>query len=127
MNGGDSMQWEFNSDRAIYAQIIEQMKLFIVSGELEPGDKVPSVRELASEAGVNPNTMQKALSELERSGLLFSNRTSGRFITEDDTMIQNIKEELAKENIENFLKNMKKIGFDKKQTAELILNFEKRS
>lgn len=119
------MQWEFNSDRAIYAQIIEQMKLFIVSGELKPGDKVPSVRELASEAGVNPNTMQKALSELERSGLLFANRTSGRFITEDDTMIQNIKEELAKENIENFLKNMKKIGFDKKQTAELILNFEK--
>lgn len=121
------MQWEFNSDRAIYAQIIEQMKLFIVSGELEPGDKVPSVRELASEAGVNPNTMQKALSELERSRLLFSNRTSGRFITEDDTMIQNIKEELAKENIETFLKNMEKIGFDKKQTAELILNFEKRS
>lgn len=119
------MQWEFNSDRAIYAQIIEQMKLFIVSGELEPGDKVPSVRELASEAGVNPNTMQKALSELERGGLLFSNRTSGRFITEDGAMIQNIKEELAKENIENFLKNMEKIGFDKKQTAELILNFEK--
>ncbi|MFQ7293168.1 MAG: GntR family transcriptional regulator [Monoglobales bacterium] len=119
------MQWEFNSDRAIYAQIIEQMKLFIVSGELNPGDKVPSVRELASEAGVNPNTMQKALSELERGGLLFSNRTSGRFITEDGAMIQNIKEELAKENIENFLKNMEKIGFDKKQTAELILNFEK--
>ena len=119
------MQWEFNSDRAIYAQIIEQMKLFIVSGELNPGDKVPSVRELASEAGVNPNTMQKALSELERGGLLFSNRTSGRFITEDGAMIQNIKEELAKENNENFLKNMEKIGFDKKQTAELILNFEK--
>ena len=120
------MQWEFNSDRAIYAQIIEQMKLFIVSGVFKPGDKVASVRELASEAGVNPNTMQKALSELERTGLLFSNRTSGRFITEDISMIQQIKKEIANENIRNFLKNMEKIGFDKNQTAEMILNFEKR-
>lgn len=119
------MKWEFNNDRPIYAQIIEQMKLFIVSGELKAGEKVMPVRELASGAGVNPNTMQKALSELERCGLLFTNRTSGRFITEDNAMIQEIKKELAKENIENFLKNMKKIGYDKNQTAELIINFKK--
>ena len=89
------MNWEFNNDRPIYTQIVEQIKLFIVSGEIAAGSKLASVRELAADAEVNPNTMQKALSELERIGLMHANRTSGRFITEDNAMILKVKQELA--------------------------------
>ncbi len=119
------MNWEFNNDRPIYAQIVEHMKLFIVSGEIPAGAKLPPVRELAAEAGVNPNTMQKALSELERIGLMYANRTSGRFITEDSAMILKIKQELAEESIRAFLQNMKKIGYDKTQTVSLIEKYDK--
>ena len=76
------MQWNFDGNAPIYSQLVEQMKLGIVSGEWLPGQRIPAVRELAVEAGVNPNTMQRALQELERQGLLFSLRTSGRFVTE---------------------------------------------
>ncbi len=82
------MPWNLNSDRPIFMQIIEIIQLDIISGRYAPGEKLPSVRDLASEAAVNPNTMQKALSELERSGLVYSQRTSGRFITEDTKMIE---------------------------------------
>ena len=96
------MPWNLTSDRPIFLQIIEIMQLSIVSGKYAPGDKLPSVRELATEAAVNPNTMQKALQELERSGLVYSKRTSGRFITEDLNMIEEIKSTLAREKIETF-------------------------
>ena len=119
------MNWEFHNDRPIYSQIVEHMKLFIVSGEFAPGAKVAPVRELAAEAEVNPNTMQKALSELERLGLMYANRTSGRYITEDKTMILKIKKELAEESIQAFLQNMEKIGYDKKHTISLIEEYEK--
>lgn len=114
------MKWEFSDDRPIYSQIIEQMKLFIVSGELAPGAKVPPVRELAYEAGVNPNTMQRALSELERMELMSSNRTSGRFITEDVGIIQSAKLEIASKSISDFLGNMQKIGCDKEAAIKLL-------
>ena len=119
------MKWEFHNDRPIYTQIIEHMKLFIVSGEVPAGSKLPSVRELAEEAEVNPNTMQKALSELERIGLMHANRTSGRFITENEAVILNIKQELAEESIHSFLQNMNKIGYDKTQTISLIEHYNK--
>ena len=77
------MAWNLDSDRPIYAQLLERIELQIVSGTYGPGDKLPSVRELAAEASVNPNTMQKAFAELERSGLIVTKRTSGRFVTED--------------------------------------------
>lgn len=101
-------------------QIIEIIQLDIVSGKYAPGDKLPSVRELATEAAVNPNTMQKALSELERSGLVYSKRTSGRFITEDLTMIEEAKANLAREKIESFLQSMQSLGFDKEETIALM-------
>ena len=85
-----------------------------------PGDKLPSVRELAQEASVNPNTMQKALSELERTGLVYAQRTSGRFITEDTTMIDELKSKLAKEIVTEFLENMQKLGFQKEETISLL-------
>ncbi len=114
------MKWSFDHDRPIYTQIIEQMKLFIASGEYRAGEKLPAVREMAQEAGVNPNTMQRAFSELENAGLVFANRTSGRFITEDINMVEKLKEELASEAVRSFLDSMKRIGYDKAKTIELI-------
>ena len=92
----------------------------IISGAYRPGDKLPSVRELAQEASVNPNTMQKALSELERTGLVYSQRTSGRFITEDTIMIDQLKSELAKEVVTEFLETMQKLGFQREETISLL-------
>lgn len=114
------MPWNLDSDRPIFIQIIEKIQMDIISGVYKPGDKLPSVRELAAEASVNPNTMQKALSELERTGLVYSQRTSGRFITEDSNMINELKSELAKEIISQFLENMQKLGFQKEDAIQLM-------
>ena len=79
------MQWQFSNDAPIYTQLIQQVKVGIVTGAFPPGERLPSVRDMATEAGVNPNTMQRALAELERDGLVYSQRTAGRFVTEDNT------------------------------------------
>lgn len=114
------MTWNLDSSRPIYAQIVEKIQLDIVSGRYKPKEKLPSVRDLASDASVNPNTMQKALSELERNGLVYSQRTSGRYITEDTAMIEKLKETLASAQIQEFLTKMNQMGFDKKETLLLI-------
>jgi len=119
------MSWDFNDDRPIYVQLMEQIQLRIISGIYNVGEKLPSVRDMASDASVNPNTMQKALTELERTGLVFSQRTSGRFITEDSNMIKDIRNSLAKEQIENFIYSMEKIGYTKQETIELVENISK--
>jgi len=114
------MKWELRDDRPIYYQLMEQVKLRILSGLYPAGARLESVRELAAEAAVNPNTMQKALTELEREGLIYCQRTAGRFITEDENLILNIREGLAKEQIEEFLKKMQAVGYNRTETAELI-------
>lgn len=114
------MAWNLDSDRPIYAQIVERIQLQIVSGYYSPGDKLPSVRDLAATACVNPNTMQKAFSELEKSGLIITQRTSGRTVTEDSNMIQDIQKKLAKEQIEEFLNNMEKLGYGKEEILTLL-------
>ena len=114
------MPWNLDSDRPIYLQLMERIQHDIISGTYRPGDKLPSVRELAMEASVNPNTMQKALSELERIGLVHSRRTSGRFITEDETMIKQLKTETATEHIREFLKSMEYLGFTRPEILELV-------
>ncbi len=114
------MTWNLDSSRPIYAQIAEQVHLDIISGLYQPGTKLPSVRELAAQAKVNPNTMQKALTELERSGLVHSMRTSGRFITEDTDMIKRMKEDLAADQIKEFLEKMSSMGFQPQDTLQLI-------
>lgn len=119
------MPWNLDSERPIYFQLMERITMDIISGVYQPGEKLPSVRELAQEAGVNPNTMQKSLSELERTGLLYSQRTSGRFITEDMDMIEKTKTDLASEQIKEFLKKMEHIGFSKQDTIQLIERSEK--
>ncbi len=119
------MPWNLNSSRPIFIQLIEIIQIDIISGKYAPGGKLPSVRDLAAEAAVNPNTMQKALSELERSGLVFSQRTSGRFITEDTKMIEELKSRLAKEKIEEFLENMQQLGYQKEETVALMTDILK--
>lgn len=114
------MKWQFSSDAPIYAQLIEQVKVGIVSGAFPPGERLPSVRDLAVEAGVNPNTMQRALTELERDGLVYSQRTAGRFVTEDTNMIQSAKELLAQRQIKTFLTAMLRLGYDKEEILTLV-------
>ncbi len=114
------MPWNLDSDRPIFQQIIERIQMEILSGKYAPGDKLPSVRDLAMEAAVNPNTMQKALSELERTGLVYTQRTSGRFITEDSRMIGQLKEEKAREIIGTFLAGMQKIGYGRQEAIAAL-------
>ncbi len=114
------MPWNLDSDRPIFIQIIEKIQMDIISGLYAPGDKLPSVRELAQIASVNPNTMQKALSELERTGLVYSQRTSGRYITEDTAMIANLKSTLAKDIVTQFLDNMQRLGIQDEEVISLI-------
>lgn len=119
------MAWDLDSDRPIYSQIIEIVQMQIISGKYLPGEKLPSVRILASEASVNPNTMQKALSELEKSGLIITKRTSGRIVTEDNQMIQLVRKDLATTEITTFFEKMKNLGFDKDSILSLIQNILK--
>lgn len=114
------MAWNLDSDRPIYAQLVERIQMQIVSGYYPPGGKLPSVRELATTAAVNPNTMQKAFAELERSGLIVTQRTSGRTVTEDVERIQNIRSRLAKELMENFVKSMRELGYTNKEIVDLV-------
>ena len=116
------MAWTFKDDRPIYSQLVEQIKIKIISGEWELGSRLSSVRELAEQAGVNPNTMQRALAELERDGLVHSKRTSGRFVTEDEDMIKGVREAVAAENIAAFIESMKRLGFTE---SEIMDEFKK--
>lgn len=114
------MQWSFSNDLPIYSQLIGQIKVGIVSGVFPPGERLPSVRDLATEAGVNPNTMQRALAELERDGLVYSQRTAGRFVTEDETMIEQAKRGLARGHIQTFLEAMGRLGYAREEILDLL-------
>ena len=114
------MAWNLNSDRPIFIQIVERIEMDIISGKYKPGDKLPSVRDFAAEAAVNPNTMQKAFTELERTGFVFSQRTTGRFITEDTSMIDELKSTLAKDKITELLSFMQQLGFQENEILAMI-------
>ena len=114
------MDWIFRNDLPIYSQLIEQIKLAIVSGVFAPGMRLSSVRDMAAEAGVNPNTLQRALQELERQGLVYSQRTSGRFVTEDTNVIDETKRALAQGQLAAFLDAMKKLGYERAEIIALL-------
>lgn len=118
------MQWELNTDKPVYLQLVEQIQAEIISGSFKPGDKLPSVRDLATEAMVNPNTMQRAMTELEREGLVYTNRTAGRFITSDEDLIKQLKEKYLTAIIRDFLDRMKQLGLE---TDEIIAYLKKVS
>ncbi len=114
------MEWNFKEGAPIYSQIIEEMTTRIASEAYAPGDKLPSVRDLAMDAGVNPNTMQRALAELERRGLVFSERTSGRFVTKEERILKELHEELAKKYFEEFEDKLRKIGMTGEEIAGAV-------
>lgn len=114
------MTWNLDNNMPIYLQLMERIQRDIISGRFGPGDKLPPVRELAVEAAVNPNTMQKALSELERGGLVYSQRTSGRFITEDEELIKGLKKEQAEKYLAEFMENMRSLGLKEEEIRTLF-------
>lgn len=121
------MPWELDSDRPLYTQLIEQIELKICAGVYPPGSRLPPVRELAREASVNPNTMQRALAGLEDDGLLHTERTSGRFVTEDEVLVTKVKNKLVHKHTRDFLAKMMRLGFDHEEImAELLMIIKER-
>ena len=114
------MEWNLSDDRPIWMQLSEQLARQIVSGAYPPGGKLPSVRELAADAGVNPNTMQRALSQLESEGLAVSNRTIGRMVTEDTAVIDAARRKMAREILSTFFTAMAGLGLSREQAMELL-------
>ena len=110
------MEWELDNNKPIYIQLVEHLKLKIISGEI----KIGTVRALAEDAEVNPNTMQKALTELERQGLVYSQRTKGRFVTDDKEKIKAMKEEIANVEINTLKVTLEKLGYDRDEMLKLI-------
>lgn len=119
------MEWTFKEGLPIYTQLMEQIKLRIASGAFQPGQQIPPVRELAVDAGVNPNTMQRALAELEREGLLYSVRTSGRFITEDQELLNTLQKALGSSFIEELFRNLHTLGMNDEDIIAAVEQFAK--
>ena len=114
------MDYIFDNERPIYVQLVEKIRFEIISGRLKSGERLLSVRELALTARVNPNTMQKALVELEDDGLVYTERTNGKFVTENKELIEKIKNELAKEKVNNYLNDMKNIGITYEESIKYL-------
>ena len=115
---------QFDSSRPIYAQLVERLKARILAGTYPPGGHLESVRDLAAAAGVNPNTMQRALAQLEIEGLVRTERTSGRFVTEDTDLIEQLRAAAAHEIAEEFLKKMNSIGYTPEKAAALLEHWD---
>ena len=117
------MEFTFDNNIPIYIQLLEYMKIYLISGVFKCGEKLPSVREFATTFKVNPNTMQKALAELEELGLVYTERTNGKFVTKDRELIEKFKKEYAKEIAENYFSCMQSIGFNDLDAVEFLEKF----
>lgn len=114
------MEYLFDNERPIYVQLVEIIKLDILAGKLKKGERIPSVRELALKMKVNPNTMQKALVELEEEKLIYTERTNGKYVTKNEKLIQELKNKLAKEKAKEYIRDMKKIGIEPKEAIQYL-------
>lgn len=114
------MEWKIDNNKPVYIQLVEQLKVKIISGEIELDSKLDSVRSLAADAMVNPNTMQKALAELEREGFVYSKRTSGRFVTDNKELIENERKNLVKENVKKTLDTLINLGYTNDEILSLV-------
>ena len=114
------MDWKLDDSRPIWPQLKEQLIIAIVAGRYPMGGPFPTVRELAQDAGVNRNTMQRALSELEHDGFVMTNRTSGRTVTTDEGLVEAMKTKIAMENIDRFIREMEAIGYDVDDIVQMI-------
>ena len=117
------MSWEFQDHLPIYAQLMDTLKRRIITGRYLPGEKLPSVRELAAEAGINPNTVQRAFSELEREGLIYTQRAAGKYVTENADEIKSARQALAKTQVAEFLSNMQSLGYSVGDVIVLLQSF----
>lgn len=115
------MEWKIDESLPIRTQLTEQLASCITSGKYKPGERLPSVRELAAEAGVNPNTMQRAFAELEGMGLVVTNRTAGRKVTEDTERISRVREEQVRNHIDKFFENMRGLGYGTDEIKKVLL------
>ena len=118
------MSEQFDSSRPIYAQLVERLKARILAGTYQPGGHLDSVRDLAAAAGVNPNTMQRALAQLEAEGLVRTERTTGRFVTEDTALLEKLRDETARAVTAEYLEKMRGIGYGPAQAAALVTGWE---
>ena len=114
------MKWQIDNNRPVYIQLVEQLRMKIISGEIELDSKLDSVRSLAADAMVNPNTMQKALAELEREGFVYSKRTSGRFVTDNKELIEKERKNLVKENVKKTLDTLINLGYTNEEILNLV-------
>ncbi|PET66428.1 GntR family transcriptional regulator [Bacillus cereus] len=105
------MKTDFSPNIPIYVQVMEYIKKEIVTGRLASGEKIPAVRELANELQVNPNTIQRTFQELEREGIAETRRGTGRFVTMNEKKITELRKEMAKELLDNFINGMNNLGF----------------
>lgn len=120
MKGSDELAWEFTNDKPIYVQVSDQIVSGILTGEFKMGEKLPSVREFAIIAAVNPNTVQKALSELESAGLIETQRNTGKFVTQEGSVINMARKERGEVLASEFLKSMAALGYTSEQTINLL-------
>ena len=118
------MEWKINDSSPIFLQLEEQLLTAVVSGYFPPGSRLPSVRELAAEAGVNPNTMQRAFAGLEGRGVILTNRTAGRSVTEDMEIIRTLRTEKAREEARAFLKRMQGLGYSLEEVRQVLSETE---
>ena len=114
------MDYNFDNERPIYIQLVEKLRILIVSGYYSLGTRLPSVRELAQEIRINPNTVQKALSELENEKLIYTERTNGKYVTKDEKLILKVKNEIAKNIANKYLSDMNKIGINSKDSIKYL-------
>lgn len=121
------MAWKFDEKSPLYLQIAHHIKLQIISNDIRSGEQLPTVRDYAEIAGVNPNTMQRAFTELEREGIVYSQRTSGRFVTDDKKLIQQKRQELAQLEFKNFIENISKIGFKISEIPTILEDYIKEN
>ena len=116
------MSFNFNDELPIYLQIIEHIKMQIISKKYLPNQKIPSVRELSFELEVNPNTVQKALFELENIGLIYTERTNGKFVTDNEQLIEDTKNQTIQKMIDEFYVSMNKLGIDNEQVLQILID-----
>lgn len=118
------MEFNFTNDRPIYLQLVEQLERYIITGQFSPGEKLPSVRDLAFYAKVNPNTMQKALQELEDKKLIITVRTNGKFVTDDEKFLRKQRANLATTKITDFLQEMQELGWSRSEIINYLQNLK---
>ena len=114
------MDKKLKENMPIYVQIMNRVREAIAAGELKPGDKIASVRDLAADFEVNPNTMQRALTELEREGLLLSERTQGRYVTSDAKAIEELRKDIARQAADSFRRELAALGFNEEEMMDFF-------